>query len=67
MNEVIERLEIKIAFLEAANVELSDAVYRQRKELDALHERLTHLVSRIDELTNRPGEWTAREEIPPHY
>ena len=67
MNEAIERLEIKIAFLEAANVELSDAVYRQQKELDALRERIAQLVNRFDELANKPGEWTAEEEIPPHY
>ena len=40
MNEAIERLEMKVAYLEVANTELSDAVYRQQKELDALRERL---------------------------
>ena len=32
-SEEIERIETKIAFLESANVELSDVVYRQQQEM----------------------------------
>ena len=38
-----EELEIKLAFLERANGELSDVAYRQQRELDALRERVTML------------------------
>jgi uncharacterized coiled-coil protein SlyX len=65
--DTIERLEMKIAFLEAANSELSDVVYRQQKELDALRDRMMSLVGRVDELQNKTREWTAAEEKPPHY
>ena len=67
MNEVIERLETKIAFLEAANGDLSDAVYRQQKELEALRGRVAQLVSRVDELASKPRDWKPEEEVPPHY
>ena len=35
--EALERIETKIAFLESANAELSDVVYRQKKELCLLY------------------------------
>ena len=34
--EAIERLEMKIAYLERANNELSDVVYRQQREIQGL-------------------------------
>ena len=67
MQDAIERLEVKIAFLEAANVELSDTVYRQQRELDALRVRLLALAERFEEAQAKPREWTAVEEKPPHY
>jgi uncharacterized coiled-coil protein SlyX len=65
--DVVERLEMKIAYLEAANGELSDVVYRQQKELEALRERMTSLVGRVEELHTKTREWTPAEEKPPHY
>lgn len=67
MNETIERLEMKVAYLEVANTELSDAVYRQQKELDALREHLATLVGRFDDAQNKTPEWTDEDEKPPHY
>ena len=67
MNEAIERLEVKIAFLEATNNELSDVLYRQQQELDALRGRLKSLADRFDEFQNKPREWAAADEKPPHY
>lgn len=66
MTDAIERLEVKIAFLESANAELSDVVYRQQQEIDAMREKLTALTSRLDELRNK-SEWTQEDEKPPHY
>ena len=43
MNESIERLELKLAFLERANQELSDVVYRQQQELEELRTRVALL------------------------
>jgi len=65
--ETLEQIEIKIAFLERANAELSEVVYQQRKELDLLHARLTGLTARLDagQAADRP--YTLEEEKPPHY
>jgi SlyX protein len=67
MTDAIERLEVKIAFLESANAELSDVVYRQQREIDALRERMASLVARFEELRNKPTEWATQDEKPPHY
>ena len=68
MNQTaIERLELKLAFLERANHELSDVVYRQQQELDELRARLAGFISRVEELTNSQRPYTEAEERPPHY
>lgn len=67
MSDAIERLEIKISYLESANAELSDVVYRQQQEIDALREKLAALALRFDEMRNKPTEWTQEDEKPPHY
>lgn len=66
-DETIERLELKIAFLERANQELSDVVYRQQQDLDELRTRLTLLASRVDALKPDAMEYTPEQERPPHY
>ena len=66
-SEEIERIETKIAFLESANVELSDVVYRQQQEIDALRTRLDALGQRIDAAHTPYTPRTPEEERPPHY
>jgi SlyX protein len=65
--ESLERLETKIAFLERANSELSDVVYRQRLELDQLKARLAELVSRVDATSGGVVDAGSIDERPPHY
>lgn len=65
--ETIERIELKVAFLERANQELSDVVYRQQQEIDSLRTQLAALGNRIDSLKSVTGEYSAEEERPPHY
>jgi SlyX protein len=67
--ETLERLETKIAFLESANAELSDVVYRQKKEIDELRARLGVLAQRFDaaQAENASRPYTLEEEKPPHY
>jgi uncharacterized coiled-coil protein SlyX len=68
VNDELERVELKIAYLERANNELSDVVYRQQQELAALAERVAMLATRLDAV--KTGEGTAyslEEERPPHY
>ena len=62
----VERLEFKVAHLEKAIQELSDVVYRQQRELDALRERGRALAEQVQELEDR-GADPSRVEIPPHY
>lgn len=47
-SEALERLELKIAFLERANSELSDVVYKQQQELTEVKDRLDALTGRVD-------------------
>jgi uncharacterized coiled-coil protein SlyX len=66
--EALERIETKIAFLESANAELSDVVYRQKKELDELRARLTALSARLDGAQSEGGRpYSLEEDKPPHY
>lgn len=63
----IEQIETKIAFLERANAELSDVIFRQHRDIEALREQIAALASRLQaheaEATLRPPE----HEKPPHY
>lgn len=66
--EGLERIELKIAFLERANNELSDVVYRQQQELAALSEKVAALAGRLE--AAKVGEqtpYTLEDERPPHY
>jgi SlyX protein len=65
-NERIETLEFKVAHLERALQELSDVLYRQQRELDALRERGQQLLVQVEALVDRGGD-PNRIEIPPHY
>lgn len=65
-NEIVERIELKLAFLERANQELSDVVYRQQQEIELLRAQLASLGNRVDVL-KEPGEYSEQEERPPHY
>ena len=64
---VVERLESKIAFLERANNELSDVVYHQHREIQALRLRLEALAERFDSITTADEQRTPEDERPPHY
>jgi len=66
-SDEIERIETKIAFLESANVELSDVVYRQQQEIAALRARLDALTQRLDASQTAYTPRTPEEERPPHY
>lgn len=63
----LERLELKLAYLERANTELSDVVYEQQRELERLRAQLQRLVERLEDLTSSGMPYTSEEERPPHY
>ena len=66
-NENFERLELKVAFLERANQELSDMVYRQQQDIEQLRTHVRELLGRVEALREEPTKYTAEQERPPHY
>ena len=66
-DDTIERLELKLAFLERANTELSDVVYRQQRELDELRQRFDALKDRLEVVASQPVAYSTADEKPPHY
>jgi SlyX protein len=66
-SDAIEQIETKIAFLESANVELSDVVYRQQQEIRALRARVDALAQRLEAAQTPETPRTPEEERPPHY
>jgi SlyX protein len=63
----VERLELKLAFLERANAELSDVVYSQHKEIQALREGLRTLAEKLDSRQSPEPVRRPEDERPPHY
>jgi len=64
----LEQLQTKIAFLERANAELSDVVFRQQRSIDALRDEIASLAQRMQSLGDSDGTpRTAEDERPPHY
>ena len=67
MNARLDQLEIKVAYLEQANAQLSDVVYRQRQEIDALREQFAALTGRFEAAQSQATAYSQEEEKPPHY
>jgi SlyX protein len=65
--EAIERLEMKIAYLERANNELSDVVYRQQREIQGLRAKMDTLADRVSAMPATDEARTPEDERPPHY
>jgi SlyX protein len=63
-DESLEQIQSKIAYLERSIAELSDVVFRQHKEIQALEAKLKALRERLDETSI---ERAAAHERPPHY
>jgi SlyX protein len=68
MNEDrLVEIETKMAFQENTIKDLSDTVYNQQKQIDALYETLRHLVDQVkDSSVISPGG-DLKDEKPPHY
>ena len=63
----LEQIETKITFLERANAELSDVVFRQQREIETLRAQLGALAARVEAAQSDTGVRTPEEERPPHY
>ncbi|MDP9082491.1 MAG: SlyX family protein [Pseudomonadota bacterium] len=66
-DESLEKIQIKIAFLESASAELSDVVYRQQMEIQALTAQLKALANRLSSAQSEENTRTLAQERPPHY
>ena len=66
-SEALELIQTRIAFLERANTELSDVVYRQQQEIQALTAAIKDVSQRLRATQAATDERTAEEERPPHY
>ncbi len=65
--DFIERIELKIAYLERANNDLSEVVYRQQQELDGLRAELAVLNGKMEAAITEQTVYTLEQEKPPHY
>ena len=65
--ETVERIETKIAFLERANADLSDVVFRQQQEIRALVARLNEVAERFEASQSEDRALLPADERPPHY
>lgn len=67
MEQRLEKVEVRIAYLEQANTELGDVVYALRQEIASLRERLATLTDRFEAEQTAPTAYSAEDEKPPHY
>jgi len=63
----VERIELRIAYLESANQELSDIVYRQQRELEALRAQIMAWQQRVESWAAEQAPTAPADERPPHY
>ena len=66
-NDTLESLQTQIAFLERANAELGDVVYRQQQQIDQLAAQVRTLSDRMSAAQVADHERTPEQERPPHY
>jgi uncharacterized coiled-coil protein SlyX len=66
-DETLELIQTKIAFLERAAAELSDVVFRQHREIQALDAKLKAVTERLSGGQSDDGSRPPEQERPPHY
>ena len=66
-DETLEQIQTKIAFLERANTDLSDVVFRQQQEIRALGARIKEVSERLETAQSEERTRPPEEERPPHY
>jgi SlyX protein len=66
-DDAVEQIQTKIAFLERANNDLSDVVFRQQQEIKALGARLDAVSDRLEAVQSIDRERSNDDERPPHY
>ena len=67
MNEDLEKVEIKVAYLEAQNAELNEVLIEQQKSIDSLTLQLRSLARKVEDLIEEAGSGSRENRRPPHY
>lgn len=68
MSSTLEKLQVKVAFLEDSLSKISDEFFLQQKELLALKQQHAALVDKLHNYHTEAGEPAVPEqETPPHY
>ncbi|MCI7807477.1 MAG: SlyX family protein [Bullifex sp.] len=67
MNEELERVEIKVSYLEAQVAELNEVIIEQQKSIDSLTLKLLQAEKKIEDLIEEVGSPTRPNRKPPHY
>jgi len=70
----LQEFEEKLAYLEMANAQLEEEIFRQQQEIDALTKAHRSMQQRVEALQERAAEQVspgqsgvAQNEKPPHY
>jgi len=66
-DETLEQIQTKIAFLERANADLSDVVFRQQLEIRTLSARIKEVSERLEAAQSEERQRSLEDERPPHY
>ncbi len=66
-DDTLEQIQTKIAYLERTAHELSDVVFRQQREIQALEAKLKEVSDRLNSVQSDQGLRPAEQERPPHY
>jgi len=66
-DEALEQIQIKIAFLERTTAELSDVIFRQHREIQALEAQVKAVSDRLSGAQSEVTVRTPDQERPPHY
>ncbi|MDB6083246.1 MAG: SlyX [Gammaproteobacteria bacterium] len=66
-DEALEQIQTKIAFLERANADLSDVVFRQEREIRVLGARIKEVSERLEAAQSEARQLDPHDERPPHY
>lgn len=66
MREELDKLEIKVSYLESQNAELSDVVLQQGKEISHILVQLEEIKNKVKELMEQSNEERPSQR-PPHY
>ena len=66
-DSALERIELKIAYLESANQELSDIVYRQQRDIENLRAQMSAYQRQLDAWRSEQSDSAPLDERPPHY